>query len=107
MINITVGQSNVMPLSSVIYLSSCLCQRAHHCQLQHLQMTDPDDRRSRSRSHSQTPPETPQGPFPQPNFVAANPAHISSLGLGVPQLRFPILTSVHQQNSVSGRPVVD
>ena len=82
-------------------------QRAQHRQLQHLQMTDPDDRRSRSRSHSQTPPETPQRPFQQPNFVAANPAHISSLGLGVPLLRFPTLTSMHQQNSVSDCPVVD
>ena len=82
-------------------------QRACHRQLQRLQMTDPDDRRSRRRSRSQTPPETPQRPFPQPTFAAANPAHISSLGLGVPLLRFPTLTSMHQENSVSGCPVVD
>ena len=43
---------------------------------------------------------------PQPNFSTANPAHISSLGLGVPQLHFPMLTAVHQQSSVSDCPVI-
>ena len=70
-------------------------QRACHRQLRCLQMTDPDDHCSRSRSRSQTPPETPQRLFPQPTFIAANPAHISSLGLGVPLLHFPTLTSMH------------
>ena len=37
--------------------------------LHQLQMTDPDDRRSRSRSRSVTPPVT-DGAIPQPNFLA-------------------------------------